>query len=97
MSASGPAGTGSLAQELITVTLRSMAAGSIEKEPVKKKVPGSFQVAKVKQLCKRLFDLGESASRSQHLDKVNGNSHFHEEPEHSLNRCAGRLGHDPFI
>ena len=39
------------------MTLRSMAAGSIEREPVKKKVPASFQVAKIKQLCKRLFDL----------------------------------------
>ena len=34
-----------------------MAAGSIEKEPVAKKLPASFQVNKLKLLCKRLFDL----------------------------------------
>jgi len=34
-----------------------MAAGSIEKEPVAKKLPASFQVSKLKLLCKRLFDL----------------------------------------
>jgi len=51
-------GTGALAAaEVLTVTLRSMAAGSIEREPVTKKLPASFQVGKLKQLMKRLFDL----------------------------------------
>jgi hypothetical protein len=34
-----------------------MAAGSIEKDPVAKKLPASFPVGKLKLLCKRLFDL----------------------------------------
>jgi len=41
----GAGGTGSLGtQEVVSVTLQSMAAGSIEKEPVTKKLPGNFQV-----------------------------------------------------
>jgi len=54
----GAGGTGSLGtQEVVSVTLQSMAAGSIEKEPVTKKLPGNFQIGKLKLLCKRLFDL----------------------------------------
>jgi len=50
-------GTGAIAnQEVLTVKLRSMAAGSIEKDPVQKKLPATFQVGKLKQLFKRLFD-----------------------------------------
>jgi hypothetical protein len=41
----GAGGTGSLGtQDVINVTLRSMAAGSIEKDPVTKKLPANFQV-----------------------------------------------------
>lgn len=45
-----------------------MAAGSIEKEPVAKKLPASFQVSKLKLLCKRLFDL-EPAQQVGEVDE----------------------------
>lgn len=57
VSASAQQGTGTIAAETLTLTLRSMAANSIEKDPVTKKLPSSMAVVKLKQLCKRLFDL----------------------------------------
>ena len=50
-------GTGAMGAEVINVTIVSMAAGSVEKEPLKKKLPASFAVGKLKLLCKKVFDL----------------------------------------
>merc|ERR1719446_256005 len=58
LTASGAAGgSGALAAEMLTISLRSMAANSIEKEPVSKRVPASLNIGKLKLLCKRMFDL----------------------------------------
>ena len=53
----GTGGTGSLAAEIIEVRILSVAAGSIEKQPLWKKIPASLPVGQLKIICKKVFDL----------------------------------------
>lgn len=48
-------GTRSMASDMVQVTLTSFVAASCTVEPVKKRLPASMTVGKLKQLCKRLF------------------------------------------
>eukprot|EP00520_Triparma_pacifica_P017840 CAMPEP_0118652108 /NCGR_PEP_ID=MMETSP0785-20121206/11140_1 /TAXON_ID=91992 /ORGANISM="Bolidomonas pacifica, Strain CCMP 1866" /LENGTH=589 /DNA_ID=CAMNT_0006544599 /DNA_START=78 /DNA_END=1845 /DNA_ORIENTATION=+ len=50
-------GTGNLASDTINVTVQSMAAGSCTMEPIRKRVPSSLQLGRLKQICKRAFKL----------------------------------------
>mmetsp|Transcript_8459 Transcript_8459/g.11425 ORF Transcript_8459/g.11425 Transcript_8459/m.11425 type:complete len:194 (+) Transcript_8459:358-939(+) len=59
-AASGTVGggeVGSLGQELLSVTLRCVAASAGEKKEVMKKLPGSLSVDKLKLLCENIFKL----------------------------------------
>ncbi|CAM9383954.1 unnamed protein product [Chrysoparadoxa australica] len=50
-------GTGTLASDMISVSLCSMASGSCTAEPTCKKLPGSLPIKRLKVLCKQLFKL----------------------------------------
>ena len=53
-------GTASLASDLVTITLMSMASGSVTVEPQQKKLPSSMTVARLKQLCERVFKVSST-------------------------------------
>jgi hypothetical protein len=53
----GQGGTGALAGDMMSITLRSMAASSCTQEAVTKRLPPGITVGRLKQLCKRLFSL----------------------------------------
>ena len=48
---------GSLSHDAINVTIRSMAASSCSAEPLRRRLPGSLAVGRVKILCSRAFGL----------------------------------------
>ena len=48
---------GSLSHDAINVTIRSMAASSCSTEPLRRRLPGSLAVGRVKILCSRAFGL----------------------------------------
>ena len=57
-AASGNTATGgSLSHDAINVTIRSMAASSCSTEPLRRRLPGSLAVGRVKILCSRAFGL----------------------------------------
>jgi len=48
---------GKLANETINVTIRSMAASSCTMEPLRKRLPGSLKVGRLKIMCTKAFQL----------------------------------------
>ncbi|CAM9849958.1 unnamed protein product [Ascophyllum nodosum] len=48
-------GNSSMASSMVQVTLTSLASASCTMEPLKKRLPASMTVGKLKQMCKRLF------------------------------------------
>ena len=58
-------GTASLASDLVTITLMSMASGSVTVEPQQKKLPSSMTVARLKQLCERVFKVSSNRHNSR--------------------------------
>jgi len=56
-AAMAASGGGSLSHDAINVTIRSMAASSCGAEPLRRRLPGSLAVGRVKLLCSRAFGL----------------------------------------
>ena len=56
-ASSGNAAGGSLSHDAINVTIRSMAASSCSTETLRRRLPGSLAVGRVKILCSRAFGL----------------------------------------
>ena len=56
-AAGAAAGGGSLSHDAVNVTIRSMAASSCGAAPLRRRLPGSLAVGRVKILCSRAFGL----------------------------------------
>ena len=56
-AAGAAAGGGSLSHDAVNVTVRSMAASSCGAAPLRRRLPGSLAVGRVKILCSRAFGL----------------------------------------
>ena len=52
---SGAASSGNMGDDIINVTIRSMAAGSCDAQPLQKRLPRSLQVGRIKAMCARAF------------------------------------------
>jgi Leucine-rich repeat (LRR) protein len=52
---SGSSQGGQLGEDIINVTIRSMAAGSCDLQPLQKRLPRSLQVGRIKAMCARAF------------------------------------------
>lgn len=50
-------GSGKIGEDVINVTIRSMAASSCDVEPLQKRLPRSLQVGRIKAMCARAFGL----------------------------------------
>lgn len=50
-------GSGKISEDVINVTIRSMAASSCDVEPLQKRLPRSLQVGRIKAMCARAFGL----------------------------------------
>mmetsp|Transcript_17270 Transcript_17270/g.38952 ORF Transcript_17270/g.38952 Transcript_17270/m.38952 type:complete len:458 (+) Transcript_17270:685-2058(+) len=50
-------GRGTLGEEAVNVLVRSMAVDSITAEPLHRRLPGSMEVGRLKQMCRRAFGL----------------------------------------
>jgi hypothetical protein len=49
--------SGKIGEDIINVTIRSMAAGSCDAQPLQKRLPRSLQVGRIKAMCARAFGL----------------------------------------
>jgi hypothetical protein len=56
-SISGPSGQANIGDEVISLTIRSMAASSCDMEPLRKRIPTSLKVGRIKAMCARAFGL----------------------------------------
>jgi tubulin-specific chaperone E len=56
-SANGSSGQGNIGEDVIGVTIRSMAAASCDVEPLRKRIPRSLKVGRIKAMCARAFGL----------------------------------------
>ncbi|CAM9105857.1 unnamed protein product [Discosporangium mesarthrocarpum] len=57
MAGGGAAASRTLASDMVSLTIVSLAAMSCTFKPAKKRLPSSMTISKLKQLCKRLFKL----------------------------------------
>ena len=51
----GSTNQGSIGEEIINVTIRSMAAASCDMEPLRKRLPRSLKVGRIKTMCAKYF------------------------------------------
>ena len=49
--------SGKIGEDIINVTIRSMAAGSCDAEPLQKRLPRSLQISRIKAICARAFGI----------------------------------------
>jgi len=56
-SATGSSGQGNIGDDVIGITIRSMAAASCDVEPLRKRIPRSLKVGRIKAMCARAFGL----------------------------------------
>jgi len=56
-SISGPSNQANIGDDVIGLTIRSMAASSCEMEPLRKRIPTSLKVGRIKAMCARAFGL----------------------------------------
>ena len=54
---SGPSSQANIGNDVIGVTIRSMAASSCDMEPLRKRIPTSLKVGRIKAMCARAFGL----------------------------------------
>jgi hypothetical protein len=54
-AASDSTSSGKIGEDIINVTIRSMAAGSCDAQPLQKRLPRSLQVGRIKAMCARAF------------------------------------------
>jgi len=56
-SISGPSNQANIGDDVIGLTIRSMAASSCDMEPLRKRIPTSLKVGRIKAVCARAFGL----------------------------------------
>jgi len=56
-ASSGPSSQGNIGEDVIGLTIRSMAASSCDMEPLRKRIPMSLKVGRIKAMCARAFGL----------------------------------------
>jgi hypothetical protein len=56
-SISGPTSQANIGDDVIGLTIRSMAASSCDMEPLRKRIPTSLKVGRIKAMCARAFGL----------------------------------------
>ncbi|KAL9186960.1 hypothetical protein ACHAXT_010680 [Thalassiosira profunda] len=56
-SSTGAMGQGNIGDDVIGLTIRSMAASSCDMEPLTKRIPRSLKVGRIKAMCARAFGL----------------------------------------
>ena len=56
-AASDSSSSGKIGEDIINVTIRSMAAGNCDAQPLQKRLPRSLQVGRIKALCARAFGI----------------------------------------
>lgn len=56
-SAHGASGQGNIGDDVIGLTIRSMSAASCDMEPLRKRIPRSLKVGRIKAMCARAFGL----------------------------------------
>mmetsp|Transcript_8041 Transcript_8041/g.19802 ORF Transcript_8041/g.19802 Transcript_8041/m.19802 type:complete len:280 (+) Transcript_8041:2-841(+) len=56
-SSSGPDNQGNIGEDVIGLTIRSMSAASCHMEPLRKRIPRSLKVGRIKAMCARAFGL----------------------------------------
>ncbi len=56
-SISGPSSQANIGDDVIGLTIRSMAASSCDMEPLRKRIPTSLKVDRIKAMCARAFGL----------------------------------------
>lgn len=54
---SGQSGQANIGDDVIGITIRSMAASSCDMEPLRKRIPTSLKVGRIKAMCAREFGL----------------------------------------
>ncbi|KAL3765414.1 hypothetical protein ACHAWU_002332 [Discostella pseudostelligera] len=57
ISRSGQSGQANIGDDVIGITIRSMAASSCDMEPLRKRIPTSLKVGRIKAMCAREFGL----------------------------------------
>ena len=56
-SSNGSSGQGNIGDDVIGLTIRSMASASCDMEPLRKRIPRSLKVGRIKAICARAFGL----------------------------------------
>ena len=67
-------GGGKLANDTISVTIRSLAPSSCTMEPLRKRLPGSMKVERLKIMCSRAFQLDTDLQMLHFRTEVSGMS-----------------------
>jgi hypothetical protein len=57
LTTSDSTNSGKIGEDIINITIRSMAAGSCDVPPLQKRLPRSLQVGRIKAMCARAFGL----------------------------------------